>query len=781
MGFTHPFPLNTLQVNLDYAIFGGLTLAAFALIHWRLRRRQARLSSAVWLLVAAILAFGWWPVNQAGQRERKRIETMVGGMAPTYAQTLQAIGHAKIAPGTAADDPAYLAMIEAEKRWLLANPAVHDIYTMRKLADGRNVFIVDSETDYDRDGFFHGEAEQRTSIGEAYPEADAGLERAFAGTANFDEIPVTDRWGTWVSTWTPLYDERGRVEAVLGVDFSAQEWIRGIAGARRATLFQLAILLVVLGSSAFVIGILRGDIAARQRTEADLRRSQSRLALRAEQTPLAVIEWNLDLQVIDWNAAAERVFGYPRSEATGAPMLDRIAPESVRAEIAALREHGEVSAAPRPHVATHRTKDGREIVCAWFNAPLLVGGRVVGVTSLCEDITERRQLEEQLRQAQKMEAFGQLAGGIAHDFNNMLCVIQGFTDLVRNRADLPADAISDLNQVAGSAERAAQLTRQLLTFSRRQIFQPRQVNLNTIVQQVTSMLRRVLGEDLNLATNLIPKLPEVQGDTGMIEQALVNLTVNARDAMPKGGRLAISTSSRFVAAEEAARHVRVAPGPFVCLEVADSGSGIAPENLPHIFDPFFTTKEVGRGTGLGLATLYGIVEQHHGWVDVESEPGRGTTFRIFFPAVAEAQALPALETAAPPPRGGDETILVVEDELPVRDFVARLLAGSGYRVLTAATGTEALDVWRENREQIDLLFTDMIMPDGFSGADLARQLRHEDAGLKIIYTSGYSMDFMGRKVSLLPRVNFLQKPYPPQELIRTVRENLDREKSVAAL
>jgi PAS domain S-box-containing protein len=770
-----------LHTNLDYLAFAVLALGAFACVQWVMRGRQARLRPTVWLLVAAILVLGWWPVNEAGRAERRRIEAMVGGMAPTYAQTLQTMGHAKIGPGTPPEDSSYLAMIEIEKRWLKANPAAHDIYTMRKLPDGRNVFIVDSETDYNGNGVIDGEAEGRTAIGEEYKQEDEGMERAFAGNANFDEVPVTDRWGTWVSAWTPLYDDAGRVEAVLGVDFSADDWGRGIAAARLARIAQLAVLLMLLGSSAYVNGMLHADIEKRQRIEADLRRSRGRLALRAEQTPLAVIEWNLDFQVTDWNAAAERLFGFTRSEAVGAAMLDQIAPASVRAEIAAMRDGRPGTKPAAPCTDAHVTKDGREIVCAWFNAPLVDGGCVIGVTSLCEDVTERRKLEEQLRQAQKMEAFGQLAGGIAHDFNNMLCVIQGFTDLVRNRSDVPADAVADLHQVAGSAERAADLTRQLLTFSRRQIFQPKSVNLNAVVQQVTNMLRRVLGDDVNLETNFMPKLPEVHGDTGMIEQALVNLTVNARDAMPKGGRLAISTSSRFVGAAEAARHARVEPGPFVCLEVADSGSGIAPEHLPHIFDPFFTTKEVGRGTGLGLATVFGIVEQHHGWVGVESEPGRGTTFRIFFPAVAETKDQDQVETEAPPAAGGHETILVVEDEMPVRDFVTRLLAGRGYEVLTAGTGTEALDVWREHHDRIQMLFTDMIMPDGFSGADLARQLRREDAGLKIIYTSGYSMDFMSRKVSLLPGVNFLQKPYAPQQLIRAVRENLDREEPVAAL
>ena len=527
-------------------------------------------------------------------------------------------------------------------------------------------------------------------------------------------------------------------------------------------------------------GKLRADIGKRQRIEAELRRSQSRLALRAEQSPLAVIEWDLDLRVVDWNAAAERLFGYTRAEAVGAAMLELLAPEAVRAEIAALRD-GLKTIPAEPCTNTPLTKDGRQIVCQWFNAALVDGDQVIGVTSLCEDITERRRLEEQLRQSQKMEAFGQLAGGIAHDFNNMLCAITGFTDIVRSRTDVPADAVADLNQVAGSAGRAAALTRQLLTFSQRQIFQPVSADLNCIVREVAKMLERVLGDDVNLATNLIPKLPEIHADAGMIEQALVNLTVNARDAMPKGGRLVIGTSCRFVGGEEAALHPGIAPGPFVCLEVADSGGGIAPEHLARIYDPFFTTKEIGRGTGLGLATVYGIVQQHRGWIGVESEPGRGTTFRIFFPAMGDAKSQTEPEAESLPARGGTETILVVEDEIPVRDFVSRLLKQSGYKVLTAASGTEALAVWREERGRIDMLLTDMIMPDGFSGADLARRLRQEDCALKILYTSGYSMEFVSRKLVLMPGVNFLQKPYTPDELIRVVRENLDRESAAVAV
>jgi two-component system cell cycle sensor histidine kinase/response regulator CckA len=698
---------------------------------------------------------------------------MVGGMAPSYARTLEMMGHARIRPGTTDEDPSYLAMIEMQKQWLKVNPAAHDIYTMRKLPDGRNVFVVDSETDYDRDGRYEGDIEVRTAIGEEYDEPDEGLERAFTGVPNFDAVPVTDRWGTWVSAWSPMYDDAGRVEAVLGVDFSAKEWIDGIAGARRAAIAQLAVVLMLLGSSGYVNAMLRADIANRERVEADLRRSQSRLALRSEQSPLAVIEWNRDLKVVDWNAAAERLFGYTREEAIGAQMLDRIAPDAVRDEIASLFERKKSPVVPKPCIGIRATKDGREVTCAWFNGSLVDDDNVIGVTSLCEDITERRKLEAQLQQAQKLEAFAQLAGGIAHDFNNMLSVIQGFTDFVRHRADIPADAIADLDQVAAASGRAGDLTRQLLTFSRRQVFQPRNANLNVVIEQLSGMLRSVLGGDVTFETDLMRNLPEAYCDTAMIEQALVNLAVNARDAMPKGGRFVLSTKTRFVDAAEATRHRGVQVGPFVCLEAADSGCGIARENLPRIFDPFFTTKAVGRGTGLGLATLYGIVVQHRGWVDVESEPGQGSIFRLYLPAIPGAETATEQDAAPELPATGDETILLVDDQLDVRDFIARVLANNGYEVLTAASGIEAIEVWRANRDRIQMLLTDMIMPGGLSGADLARQLRGDVPGLKVIYTSGYSMDFISRKVALQPGINFLQKPYTPGQLTRAIRESFD--------
>lgn len=765
--------------NHDYLIFVASALVAFGALHCIMRRLGARVFGGVWLLLGVILAGGWFFVNYSGARERQRIETMVGGMAPTYAQSIAFMGHARIGLETPPDDAAYLAMIEAQKRWLQANPMAHDIYTMRKLPDGRNVFIVDSETDYDRNGQYEGEREARTKIGEVYEEEEPGLERAFAGETNFNELPTTDRWGTWVSTWTPVFDADGKIEAVLGVDFDATSWIGRIASARRTRILGLAVLLVVMAGSILAIGVLRADIAKRKAVEENLRQSQQKLASRADQSPLAMIEWDCDLRVTDWNAAAEKLLGYTKAEAQGtAGLIARLAPESVRVDIETLLREGAIqkkaaTASPSTEIAA---KDGRCIPCEWFHAPLMDGaGKIIGVTSLCEDITERHRLGEQLRQAQKMDAVGQLAGGIAHDFNNLLCVIQGYTDLVRTNPDATPEILSDLDQIAAGADRAADLTRQLLTFSRRQVFQPKEVHLDEVVNGVMKMLCRVLGEPISLATHFGPKLPAVRGDAGMIEQVLLNLTVNARDAMPKGGRLVMTTSARTVTDTEAAQHPDVTAGPFICLEVADSGCGIPPENLPHIFEPFFTTKEVGCGTGLGLATVYGIIQQHKGWIEVDSERGRGTTFRIFLPAVTAPAGAPAEAGADDQPvRGGSETILLVEDESPVRDFVSRVLRQNGYEVLSAGSGGEALDVWERNRGRIDLVLTDMVMPEGMSGPELARRLQSDTEDVKVIYTSGYSTDFIGRNVTLIPGVNFIQKPFQTQQLVRTVRDYLDQ-------
>jgi PAS domain S-box-containing protein len=385
---------------------------------------------------------------------------------------------------------------------------------------------------------------------------------------------------------------------------------------------------------------------------------------------------------------------------------------------------------------------------------------------------QRKQLEEQLRQSQKMEAVGQLAGGVAHDFNNILTVIQGNASLLLNPQLDPAERSGCSRQVVQAAERAASLTRQLLIFSRKQVMRPASVDLNEVVANLTKMLRRILGEDIVLQTNYAPELAIIHADTGMIEQVLMNLLVNARDAMPTGGQLSISTSKEKFSNAQVEKNPDAVAGTHVRLTVRDTGCGIPRENLSRIFEPFFTTKAVGKGTGLGLATVYSIVQQHRGWITASSEVNKGSTFNIYFPAVegerAEREAAPA---ATKLPRGTG-TILVVEDELAVRVLVSNLLQRCGYTVLAAESGVAAMKVWQEHQDRIQLLLTDIIMPDGMNGYELAQQLQAARPGLKVVYTSGYSGEVVGKSLSLADGVNFLQKPYLPQKLLQMLQDQL---------
>ncbi len=417
--------------------------------------------------------------------------------------------------------------------------------------------------------------------------------------------------------------------------------------------------------------------------------------------------------------------------------------------------------------------DGRSVVFEITDSYVETGGEPRLLLSLFRDITTHKQLEEQLRQSQKMEAIGQLAGGIAHDFNNILTIILGHATLL-TLAPLDPKSLVSAQQVKQAAERAAGLTRQLLAFGRKQVFNPRPLDLNQLVGKMSDMLPRLLGEDINLQIQLSKELAVIEADASMIEQIVLNLAVNSRDAMLRGGRLIIRIDLCEVDAEHARRQVEARPGRFVCLSHTDNGCGIPAENLAHIFEPFFTTKELGKGTGLGLATVFGIVKQHPGWVEVESELGRGTTFRIYFPVTNVPPADPVEFDSQFRARGGNETILVVEDERDLREIIARTLNRHGYRVFQTVDGQNALAVWAEYKNEIDLLFTDVIMPGGINGRELAEKCQAEKPGLKVIFSSGYGAEVLGKDSKLDPDINYLQKPYLPQTLARVIRSCLDK-------
>lgn len=389
------------------------------------------------------------------------------------------------------------------------------------------------------------------------------------------------------------------------------------------------------------------------------------------------------------------------------------------------------------------------------------------------DITERVNLEAQLRQSQKMESIGQLAAGIAHDFNNVLTIVHGYSKMLLEDTALPQEARESAEQISVAAQRATNLTRQLLTFSRKQMMQPQPLDLNEVVSNITRFLRRILGEHISLHFHYTPQLPSVEADIGMVEQLIMNLAVNARDAMPDGGTVTVGTGT----VEINQTHARINPearvGKYVCLRISDSGTGIAPDVLPRIFEPFFTTKAVGKGTGLGLATVYGVVKQHKGWVEVLSEVGKGTTFRIYFPATAVAADSTGISAANDKNVCGNETVLVVEDEPQLRSMVCGVLRQHGYTTLEASCGPEAIPIFRENASRISLVVTDMVMPGNMNGRELGELLKSEKPELRIIYSSGYSPEMFAKDSVLKRGLNFLQKPYHPSALAKIVRDCLD--------
>lgn len=379
-----------------------------------------------------------------------------------------------------------------------------------------------------------------------------------------------------------------------------------------------------------------------------------------------------------------------------------------------------------------------------------------------------RDSEEKLRQAQRMEAVGRLSGGIAHDFNNLLTVVQGNIQLIASDERLPEDLRESATEVQQASERASKLTRQLLAFSRKQPLHACSLDLNQVAAELTRMLRRILGEDIELTLTLCPQPCLVLADKGMLEQVLLNLCVNARDAMPGGGRLNILTTQESVPADNLpSLFPGAAAGEFVRLCVRDTGVGIPPEALPRIFEPFFTTKDVGKGTGLGLATVYGIIEQHKGWIDVSSAPGQGTEFRIHLPRVDAASGVGAAPSKAEaPPPGGGRLVLLVEDDDAVRSLARRTLLTGDYRVLEAASGPEALELWKSHGEEVAIVLTDVVMPKGMNGIELGEKLHAEKPGLRIIYASGYSSDVRAGAGLFRVGENFIPKPYGPVDLLR---------------
>jgi len=524
----------------------------------------------------------------------------------------------------------------------------------------------------------------------------------------------------------------------------------------------------------YLIAAVR-DITERKRSEESLRLLGS--AVEQSKESIVITDAELDLpgpKIIFVNPAFTQMTGYTAEEVIGKTPRILQGPRTDRTVLSRLRqnlERGEVFAGE----AINYRKDGKEFDLEWQIAPLRdASGKITHFVATQHDITERRKLEAQFRQSQKMEGIGQLAGGVAHDFNNILAIIQMQSELMKSSGGLSTDQAEFADEIGVTVQRAAALTRQLLLFSRREVFQPRDLDLSASITNTTKMLTRALGENVQVELKLASQPIFIHADAGMMDQVLLNLAVNARDAMPNGGHLIIETSGvefdEFAASQSPQGRV----GSFVCLNVSDSGCGIPPEILPKIFEPFFTTKDVGKGTGLGLATVFGIVQQHQGWINIYSEVNHGTTFRIYLPRLAKNAGAKSSPPALTDVRGGNETILLSEDDPTLRVSVRKALSQLGYRILEAPTGVNALEVWKQNRDEIRLLLTDLVMPDGMTGKDLAQRILQENPKLKVIYMSGYSAEVVGKDFPLKEGVNFLTKPFQASNLAQTIRSCLDK-------
>jgi two-component system cell cycle sensor histidine kinase/response regulator CckA len=497
-----------------------------------------------------------------------------------------------------------------------------------------------------------------------------------------------------------------------------------------------------------LLGICR-DITERKRAEEEIRQSQQKLRIHFEHTPLAVVEWDLEFRVAAWNPAAERMFGYTREEAMG-KHASFIVPPHFRQHVDEVWKQLLQQSGGTRSTNDNVTKSGRHISCEWYNTPLVDDpGRVLGVASLAQDVTERVALEERLRQSQKMEAIGRLAGGVAHDFNNLLTVILGYAQILADGVPAGSRLANSTGQIKSAAERAAGITRQLLAFSRKQVLSPRIINLNDTMMNLDSLLRRLIGEDIEVLTVADNDLGSVKADPGQIEQIIMNLALNARDAMPRGGKLTLETANTPLDEIYASEHQPVASGSYVMLAVSDTGLGMSPEVQARIFEPFFTTKEVGKGTGLGLSTVYGIVKQSGGYIWVYSEPDRGTTFKIYFPRVDQPAERLGADRRPNQALRGTETILLVEDD-----------------------PEEGLAVANSHHQGIRLLITDVVMP-GMNGRQLAEQILKISPTTRVLYISGYTNNAIVHYGVLDAGLWFLPKPFTLSALVGKVREVLD--------
>ena len=495
------------------------------------------------------------------------------------------------------------------------------------------------------------------------------------------------------------------------------------------------------------------------------------LTLHLVNSPLSVIEWDHEFRVKFWSGQAEAIFGWLEDQVRGKhpedwPFVHEDDAESVNQVMEAL-----LTGSTNRNISLNRnyTRDGRIVHCEWYNSVLIdEAGKLISVLSLIQDVTAREGMESELRQLHKVKSIGQLTGGVAHDFNNLLTVILGNGELLAETLEHQPELEELASTVVDAARKGATLTHQLLAFARQQPLRPRALDVNDLLTGMRVLLERTLGEETELKLVTASGSWSAKVDPTQLDSAILNLCINARDAMPQGGQLTIETSNVTIDQEYSDAHAEVEPGPYVMIAISDTGTGMAPEVIDQAFEPFFTTKDVGQGSGLGLSMVFGFIKQSRGHIKIYSEPGEGTTIRMYLPRADHNDEVREIEAEPETAVGGHESILVVEDDELVRQYACLQLKVLGYQVLSAANGLQALELLQSN-VPVDLLFTDVVMPGGINGVELARRAGQLRPGLAVLYTSRYTQNAIIHQGRLDPGVLLLSKPYPRLEMARMVR------------
>ena len=882
-----------LAQNPDYLAYLALVAAWWIGLAWWLRRtgRLGALPKLTWVLLALMLAGSWVAVNRAGRDAQKNLRQQVELLLPFYVQEFQQIGHAHLPDNPAPDDSLYLRLIRSQQRWLKHNPAIVDIFSLRRRVDGTVYRLVDSETDFNHNGSYEGEREQRTTPGTNYPDVTPALERAFGGEPVFDDDLMTDRWGRWVSAFAPLRDADGKVEGVLGVNFDADEWLAQRARARLAWLWLLGGGVLLLTGSSTIIAILRHELAERAQTESALR-EQSELRRQVfDRAPGGVALTDLDFHFLKVNEAFCQMFGYSREELLRLTFVQITHPDDVARTIASnqrvasggadraqlekryIRKDGSIleaavsvglirdaSGAPKylvgqisdiserrqaeaellvrqkqlgtilastPVILFAVDAQGRYTMCdgaglaalgrkpnevvgqsafdLYAARPDLVAdfrrglagetftsqrelndavfelrctplreadGRITGLIGIGLDITsrvtaarEREKMERKLLEVQKLESLGVLAGGVAHDFNNLLTSILGNAGLIRLALGETSPVLSNLNQIEQASQTAASLCQQLLAYAGRGRLDTSELDLSKLVRETTDLLRLSVGNHAQLTFNLATALPGIVADSAQIRQVLLNIVLNAAEAIGRrDGIIEVTTrvqplDSTWLA--DARTGQDLAPGEYVVLDIRDNGPGLDAMTQARVFDPFFSTK--GSGRGLGLAAALGIMRSHQGALRLHSQPGQGTRFTLAFPVQPKPVAAKAGGGNGVRHWRGSGSVLIVDDEEAVRATAAQMIAYFGFEVRQAGSGQEALDLLRSHPAAFDLVLLDLTMPgmDGYATFTALRQLRPDQ---RIVIFSGYSAHDARQRFAGQNLNGFLQKPFSANSL-----------------